>query len=148
VWCHLNDEGDLLEKIIPNAVQVSGSDSDSKKEELLRGFSEGKVKVLITKPKIAGFGLNWQQCSHMTFFPSHSFEQYYQCVRRCWRFGQTKPVTVDIVTTGGGESVLENLKRKSKAADVMFTELVKYMSDAMIIDQKQYTKKVEAPSWL
>jgi hypothetical protein len=148
IWCHLNAEGDLLEDIIPDAKQVSGSDSDAKKEELLKAFSNGEIRVLITKPKIAGFGLNWQHCNHMTFFPSHSFEQYYQGVRRCWRFGQEKPVTVDIVTTGGGKSVLENLQRKSKAADTMFSELVNYMNDSIRIDQQQYSKVVEAPKWL
>ena len=148
VWCSLNAEGDLLEKIIPNAVQVSGKDSDTRKEEKLMEFSEGKIKVLITKSKIAGFGLNWQHCNHVTFFPSHSFEQYYQSVRRCWRFGQTRPVTVDIITTGGSMSVLENLQRKAKAADDMFAELIKFMNNSIKIDQQEYKVKMEAPKWL
>ena len=88
IWCHLNPEGDLLEKIVKDAVQVSGKDSDEKKEEILTAFSNGQIKRLVTKQKIAGWGMNWQHCSHMTTFPSHSFEQYYQGVRRCWRFGQ------------------------------------------------------------
>lgn len=148
VWCHFNAEGDLLERLIPGAVQVSGSDSDDKKEEVLNAFSDGKVRVLITKPKIAGFGLNWQHCSHMTFFPSHSFEQYYQSVRRCWRFGQTKPVTVDVITTGGGEAVLKNLQKKALAADRMFSELVTYMNGSIKIEGRKYEKEMEAPSWL
>ena len=82
-------------------------------------------------PKIGCLGLNLQSCAHMTSFPSHSFEQYYQGVRRCWRFGQTRPVTVDIVTTEGEKSVLANLQRKAKAADRMFTELVAHMNDAL-----------------
>lgn len=148
VWCHLNDEGDFLEKIIPGSVQVSGRDVDNKKEEKLRSFTDGQIRVLITKPKIAGFGLNWQHCSHMTFFPSHSFEQYYQGVRRCWRFGQEKTVQVDIVTTGGGLSVLENLKRKSAAADEMFSCLVNYMNDSVKISSRVFNKPVEVPKWL
>jgi hypothetical protein len=149
VWCHLNDEGDLLEEIIPGAVQVSGSDSDEKKEEKLKAFSDGEVKILITKSKIAGFGLNWQHCSHETFFPSHSFEQYYQSVRRCWRFGQNKPVKVDIITTEGGLSVLKNLQRKAIAADKMFSELVEHMNDALGIKNKTvFEKKLEVPRWL
>lgn len=148
MWCHFNAEGDLLENLIPDAVQVSGSDSDDKKEEILNAFADGGVRVLITKPKIAGFGLNWQHCAHMTFFPSHSFEQYYQSVRRCWRFGQTKPVTVDIITTGGGAEVLKNLQRKATAADRMFSELVTYMNDSIHLEKKLYDKKMEAPSWL
>jgi hypothetical protein len=147
-WCHFNAEGDLLEKLIPGSVQVSGSDPDEKKEEALNAFSNGQVRVLITKPKIAGFGLNWQHCDHMTFFPSHSFEQYYQSVRRCWRFGQTKPVTVDIITTGGGASVLKNLQKKATAADRMFSELVTYMNDSVKIEPRKYEKEMEAPAWL
>lgn len=148
VWCHMNAEGDLLESLIPESVQVSGSDSDDKKEEALNAFSDGKIRVLITKPKIAGFGLNWQHCAHMTFFPSHSFEQYYQSVRRCWRFGQTRPVTVDIITTGGGEAVLKNLQKKAVSADRMFSELVSYMNDSAKINQIKYDREMEAPSWL
>lgn len=148
-WCHLNDEGDLLEKMIPGAVQVSGKDSDDRKEEILDAFSKGEIDVLVTKPKIASFGMNWQHCSHTTFFPSHSFEQYYQSVRRFWRFGQKNPVTVDIVTTQGGEKVLQNLQRKSKAAEEMFESLVKYMNDSMGIDKRrQFTKTVKIPSFL
>lgn len=78
VWCHLNDEGDMLEKLIPDAVQVSGSDSDERKEDRLESFASGKSRVLITKPKIGAWGLNFQHCNHVTFFPTHSFEQYYQ----------------------------------------------------------------------
>jgi hypothetical protein len=149
VWCHLNDEGDLLEELIPDAVQVSGSDSDHRKEEAFIGFSDGKIRILITKPKIGGFGMNWQHCSHLTFFPSHSFEQYYQAVRRCWRFGQTRPVTVDIITSKGEIGVLKNLQRKAKAADEMFTKLVTYMNLGEKIDSlKSFKFKEEVPRWL
>lgn len=148
-WCHLNPEGDLLEKIIPEAVQVSGQDSDEKKEELFSQFSEGKIKVLVTKPKIGGFGMNWQHCNHVTFFPSHSFEQYYQGVRRCWRFGQKRPVTVDIVTSLGEVGVLKNLKRKADAADKMFSELVYHMNESLTIGRENnFKKQEEIPSWL
>lgn len=147
-WCSLNDEGDLLEKIVPGAIQISGADSDDKKEERLKAFSDSQVRVLITKSKIAGFGLNWQHCNHETFFPSHSFEQYYQSVRRCWRFGQTKPVVIDIVTTEGGLSVLKNLQRKATAADKMFSELVAHMNNSLrITDKTKYDKPMEAPVW-
>lgn len=149
VWCHLNDEGNLLEKLIPDAVQVAGKDSDDKKEERFLAFSNGEIRVLVTKPKIGAFGLNWQHCAHMTFFPSHSFEQYYQAVRRCWRFGQTRPVTVDVVTTEGELGVLKNLQRKAEAADKMFTELVAEMQNEL---QFQYEDKhlhsMDTPSWL
>jgi len=148
-WCHFNNEGDLLEKLIPDAVQIHGRQSNDEKEEKLIAFGEGKIRGIITKSKIAGFGLNWQHCNHMTMFPSHSFEQYYQSVRRCWRFGQTRPVTVDMVTTTGLSGVMGNLKRKSNQADVMFSSLVKYMGDALKIKKfnRKYTK-VEVPKWI
>ena len=149
VWCHLNKEGDLLEKLINGGRQVSGSDSDDEKEETFRAFTSGELRVLVTKPKIGAFGLNWQHCNHMTFFPSHSFEQYYQGVRRCWRFGQSKPVTVDVVTSEGEMGVMKNLRRKAEAADKMFTILVEEMANEMKIDNTTiFDKKMEAPAWL
>lgn len=149
VWCHLNAEGDLLEKLIPDAVQVSGSDSIEAKEEALQAFSHGDIRVLVTKPKIGAWGLNWQHANHMTFFPSHSYEQYYQAVRRMWRFGQTSPVTVDIVATEGGKHALENLRRKSEQADKMFVSLVAHMNDAMRVERGgEFTALVEVPTWL
>lgn len=126
-WCHLNDEGDLLERLIPGAKQVSGANSDEEKEEIFDAFTSGQLRALVTKPRIGAFGLNWQHCARMSVFPSHSYEQYYQAVRRCWRFGQTRDVIVDIVTTQGEADVLGNLKRKSEAADRMFAALVSEM---------------------
>jgi hypothetical protein len=149
IWCHLNVEGDLLEKIIPDAEQVSGNDSDESKEEKFLGFAAGKVRVLITKPKIGAWGLNFQHCAHVLSFPSHSFEQYYQGVRRCWRFGQKRAVHSDIVTTEGEKTVLENLQKKSKAADVMFSNLVNEMNSALRVDPSTYfSDKAVIPSWL
>jgi hypothetical protein len=149
VWCHLNEEGDMLEKMIPDAVQVSGSDSDDKKEAKLEEFAEGRARILITKPKIGAWGLNFQHCNHVTFFPSHSFEQYYQSVRRCWRFGQKREVTVDIVTTEGERGVMRNLQRKAEQADKMFSNLVAEMNQALAIERvNNMTKKIEVPSWL
>ena len=105
--------------------------------------------MLITKPKIGAFGLNWQHCSHMTFFPSHSYEQYYQAVRRSWRFGQKNPVTIDIITTEGGRNALENLQRKADAADKMFDRLVVHMNDALHIERSTTAANpIEVPSWL
>ncbi len=148
-WCHLNDEGNLIGRLIPDAVQVSGSDSDERKEEVFIGFADGDIRVLVTKPRIGAFGMNWQHCSHMTFFPSHSYEQYYQGVRRCWRFGQTNPVTVDIITTEGGRGVLENLQRKGKQADRMFRQIVFYMNDELrIATSIPFEQKEELPAWL
>ena len=149
VWCHLNDEANLLEKIIPGAKQIKGGDSDDKKEKTFMDFSSGDLKILITKPKIGALGMNWQHCSHVFFFPSHSYEQYYQAVRRCWRFGQKSPVMVDIITTEGEFKVLSNLKRKAKAADKMFEQLTHHMRNALDIKTtEQKIEKVEVPTWM
>ncbi|MFB4275793.1 hypothetical protein ACBJ59_10910 [Nonomuraea sp. MTCD27] len=147
-WCQLNDEGDLLTKLIDGAVQVKGSDPVDAKEEALAAFSRGDIRVLVTKPSIAGWGLNWQHCHRMTFFPSHSYEQWYQAVRRCWRYGQQHPVTVDIVTTEGGARVLANLQRKAAQADAMFDALVAHMRDATAVRRTiDYPHPVEVPAW-
>ncbi len=149
VWCHMNDEGNRLTKLIDGAVQVQGSDSDEDKASRLLAFADGDIRVLVTKPKIGAWGLNLQGCAHITFFPSHSYEQYYQGIRRCWRFGQKRPVRVDLVATDGEIGVKENLQRKAKQADLMFTALVAHMNDALKIDAtKDYTKTEEVPAWL
>ena len=112
------------------------------------GHQSGK-RVLISKPVMFGYGLNFPACAHQTFFPSHSFEQYYQGVRRSWRFGQTRPVRIDIVTTEGEKSVLKNLQRKADQADKMFSKLVEHMRDAEKVQRSvPFTKKQELPKWL
>ena len=148
-WCHLNDEGDMLTDMIPDAVQVSGSDPDEAKEESFKSFESGEIRVLVSKPKIAGFGLNWQHCNHQTFFPSHSFEQWYQAIRRCWRFGQTKPVTIDVISSEGEADVLKNLQRKSEQASKMFAQLVELMNNELNLKKTDNnTKPITKPSWL
>lgn len=148
VWCNLNDEGDLLEKLIKDSIQISGKDTDDSKEEKLIQFTEGKERVLVTKPKIGAWGLNWQHCNRITFFPNYSYEQYYQAVRRCWRFGQKKPVQVDLVFTEGDANSVENLRRKQDQADQMFTNLVREMNDSISEPNiTNYEKKVRIPAW-
>lgn len=148
-WCHLNEEADLLERLIPDAVQVSGADSDDAKEEKLTAFAAGKIRVLVTKPRIGAWGLNFQHCAHTTVFPSHSFEQYYQAVRRFWRFGQKRPVRVDLVTTEGERGVLANLRRKGAQADAMFSRLVAHMNEALGVERDQRFHQTErVPAWL
>lgn len=148
VWCHLNSEGDILEETIPGAVQVAGANSDEEKEEAYTAFSEGKIRVLVIKPKIGAWGMNWQNCSHVVTFASHSYEQYYQSIRRCWRFGQKFPVTVDIISTEGEVHVRESMIRKSEAADQMFEHLVANMNNATHITRAEYHKQPEMPKWL
>lgn len=148
-WCHLNEEGHMLEKMIPGSVEVDGNDADEFKEETFTAFAAGQVRVLISKPVIAGYGLNWQHCAHQTFFPSHSFEQWYQAIRRCWRFGQKKPVTIDVISSEGEAGVLSNLNRKAAAADIMFARLVELINNELRIDHiNLHTQKQEIPSWL
>lgn len=148
-WCNLNAEGDALTKMIDGAVQVKGGDSEDVKEEALRAFTRGEIRVLVTKPKIGAWGLNWQHCNRMTFFPTHSYEQYYQAVRRSWRFGQRRSVMIDLITTEGGARALENLQRKARQADEMFDALTAHMNDALSIRRTTtYETEVEAPAWL
>ena len=149
IWCNLNDEGDLLEKLIPGAVQVSGKDNDDSKERKLMGFSNGEFKKLIIKPKIGAWGLNWQHCNHSVIFPTHSYEQYYQMIRRFYRFGQKRDVTIDNIFTDGDSEVIKNLKRKQEQANVMFDKLVAEMNDSLSISNtKKYINEMELPKWL
>lgn len=147
-WCHLNDESRLLTSLIDGAVEVAGSDSDYAKEEKLSAFTRGEIRVLVTKPSIGAWGLNWQHANRMTYFPSHSYEQMYQSIRRMWRFGQTRPVEVDFITTPGGANVLANLRHKATAADAMFTALVAHMNHALAVSPHTYDETMEVPAWL
>lgn len=148
IWCHLNDEGDLLEDLIPDGLQIAGSTSDEEKEERFEAFARGDLRALIIKDKIGAFGLNWQHCAHVIRFATHSYESYYQAVRRCWRFGQTRPVTVDIISTEGEQGIRENLARKSASADRMFSELVANMNNAICLDNSHHMQLQEIPLWL
>lgn len=128
VWCDLNDESTALTKAIPDAVEVRGSDATEDKEAALLAFTNGDARVIVTKPSIAGWGLNWQHCAHVAFAGlSDSYEQYYQAVRRCWRFGQTRPVRVVIVASNREHAVLENVRRKEAQATAMFADIVEAM---------------------
>lgn len=132
VWCELNDEAGACEAAIPGSVQVAGSDDLDTKERRLLDFAEGRARVLVSKPSIAGHGLNWQHCAHMAFCGiGHSYESYYQAVRRCWRFGQTRPIEVHVVCSDAESAVLENVKRKERDAEEMASQMVALMSETM-----------------
>lgn len=149
VWCHMNDEGDMLEDMIPCAGQIAGRTPDEKKIELYEAFASGQLRVLVIKPKIGAFGLNWQHCAHTVTFPSHSYEQYYQAIRRCWRFGQKRPVTVDVVATEGESRVMGNMRRKADKADKMFASLISHMHNAERVRAvDNYKTALQAPAWL
>jgi len=132
IWCNLNDEGTTLKNMISDAIEIKGQDTIEHKENSMLGFSNGDIRVLITKPKIAGFGVNWQSCHNIAFAGiSDSYESYYQCVRRCWRFGQKHPVNVHIVTADIELNVLDNIKRKEKNAQDMADNMLNHMRKSM-----------------
>ena len=132
IWCHLNDEADMLAKLIEGAVNVQGSDSPEDKAKNLLGFAHGEFRVLISKPKIAGFGMNWQHCARMAFVGlDDSFEKFYQAVRRCYRFGQERSVHVHLFTAENEGQILANLKRKEKAHNELSKNMVEFMKDIM-----------------
>ena len=134
VWCDLNAESDELTKLIASSVEVRGSDKPEHRSNAMMGFSVGLHHCLVTKPSIAGFGMNWQQCHKMIFTGlSDSYEQYYQAVRRCWRFGQTHPVDVYIIISSREGCVKENIERKQRDCEQMHT--------AMVAQTKEITKK-------
>ena len=132
IWCHLNDEAEMLAKLIPGAINVQGSDSPEEKAKNLLGFAHGDFRVLISKPKIAGFGMNWQHCARMAFVGlDDSFEKFYQAVRRCYRFGQKRSVHVHLFTAENEGQILANLKRKEKSHNELSANMVGFMKDIM-----------------
>lgn len=157
-WCNLNTESEALSKSIPGAVEVKGSDKDEDKARKLNEFSEGKIRVLVTKPSIAGFGMNWQHCADTGFVGlNDSFEQVYQAIRRFWRFGQSKPVTVNFIASEIEGAVVANIKRKEIDADRMAASMVEHMADlsasvirGQVRDIREYRPEVtmNIPAWI
>jgi DNA methylase len=132
VWCHMNAESDALGKSIDGAVTVSGSDSIEHKEESMDGFTDGNIPVLVSKPSICGYGMNWQHCHNVAFVGlDHSFESFYQAIRRCWRFGQTKPVNVHVFLSDVERPILDNIKRKEAQHNEMSARMVEHMREFM-----------------
>jgi hypothetical protein len=130
VWCGLNDESSALARAIPGAVEVSGRDSYAEKKAAMRGFLDGSIRVLVSKMKIFGFGMNFQHCRQMICVGlGDSYEQYYQGVRRCWRFGQRDPVDVHIVISEAETGVVANVRRKEREALDMSRELLSHLRD-------------------
>ncbi len=132
IWCHLNDEAALLQSLIPSSVNVQGSDTPEHKAKQMLAFSNGELRVLISKPKICGFGMNWQHCARMAFVGlDDSFEKFYQAVRRCYRFGQKRHVQVHLFTAENEGQIIENLKRKEKLHNQMSENMIFHMKDIM-----------------
>jgi len=147
-WCNRNEESKILKQLDPKAVEIIGSQSMEKKEQILLDFANGKIKRIITKAKMTGMGLNWQHCNHSVFFPTYSYEQYYQSIRRFWRFGQKNEVTIDIVISDGQTSVLESLKKKTKKAIELHTNLTKNVNKNFKIKSKQFNKQIIKPKFI
>lgn len=147
-WCNTNNESAILKSIDKDAVEIIGSQSIDKKEDILINFAKGNIKRIITKAKITGMGLNWQHCNHSVFFPTWSYEQYYQAIRRFWRFGQTKDVTIDMVISDGQTRVLEALEQKSKKAIELHKNLTKNVNQEFINKTKEFNKEIIKPNFL
>lgn len=147
-WVNLNDEAALIRQLDPSAAEIQGKMDIDKKEEILLAFSRGEVKKLITKTSITAFGLNWQHCNHTTYFPTYSYEQYYQAIRRFWRFGQKREVTVDLVLSDGQTRVMDALLAKKAKADDMFTKLSENVNSVYEIQRQEFAEKIVKPSFL
>lgn len=158
IWCDLNDESELLTSLISGAIEVRGSDKPDDKAKSLRGFADGSVRYLVTKPSIAGFGMNWQNCHNMIFVGlSDSYEAMYQAIRRCYRFGQKFPVNVHIVTSAAEGAVKANIERKEAQAEIMKKNMVQHTKEILEQDIRgtvriviPYNPQVDMliPEWL
>jgi len=147
-WCNRNEESRILRENDKDAVEILGSQSIDKKEEILKAFAEGDIKRLITKAKMTSMGLNWQHCNHSVFFPTYSYEQYYQSIRRFWRFGQKNNVTIDMVISDGQTRVLEALEQKTKKAIQLHKNLTQNVNSTFIDVNKEFNKELIKPKFL
>lgn len=147
-WCNTNKESSILKGLDRDAVEIIGSQSIEKKEEILKAFADGEIKRIITKAKITGMGLNWQHCNHSVFFPTWSYEQYYQAIRRFWRFGQKSDVTIDMVISDGQTRVIEALDQKTKKAIELHKKLTENVNGSFTDIRKEFNKSVIKPKFL
>jgi hypothetical protein len=147
-WCNLNDESELLASLDKDAVEIIGGMSIDRKEDILVAFARGEIKRLITKAKMTSMGLNWQHCNHTVFFPTWSYEQYYQAIRRFWRFGQKSEVVCDMVISEGQERVLEALEQKTEKAIQLYGNLVAAANQEFTHITKQFNQSVRLPAFM
>lgn len=146
-WVNLNDESSLIKKLDSEAVEITGSMTIDKKEQILMDFANGKIKRLITKAKMTGMGLNWQHCNHSVFFPTYSYEQYYQAIRRFWRFGQKNNVVIDLVISDGQTRVLQALQQKTEKAIQLYENLTKNVNSVYSETIKQFDNEIIKPKF-
>lgn len=147
-WCNTNNESKILKELDPEAVEILGSQSIDKKEEILLAFANGEIKRLITKAKMTSMGLNWQHCNHSVFFPTWSYEQYYQAIRRFWRFGQKNNVIIDMVISDGQTRVLEALEQKTQKAIMLHKHLTENVNRHFRHTVKEFNKELIKPKFL
>jgi SNF2 family DNA or RNA helicase len=147
-WCNRNEESATIKRLDSESVELLGSMSIEKKEDILINFAKGNIKRIITKPKMTSFGLNWQHCNHSVFFPTWSYEQYYQSIRRFWRFGQTKDVTIDVVVSDGQQRVIDTIEQKTKKAIQLHQSLTNAVNDSFTHTTKQFNKPILKPNFL
>lgn len=147
-WCNTNNESAILKSLDKNAVEIIGSQSIEKKEEILLAFANGEIDRLITKAKMTSFGLNWQHCNHSVFFPTWSYEQYYQALRRFWRFGQKRDVTIDLVISDGQQRVMDALEQKTQKAIELHKNLTKNVNAVFTESKKQFDKEIILPPFI
>ncbi len=147
-WVNRNDESSLIKQMDRDAVEILGSMSIEKKEDILMNFADGNIERLITKAKMTGMGLNWQHCNHSVFFPTWSYEQYYQAIRRFWRFGQTKDVTIDMVISDGQTRVVEALQQKTEKAIQLYENLTKNVNSSFEHRTKEFNQQIIKPSFI
>lgn len=147
-WCNLNEESSRLKELDRDAVEIIGGMSIDQKEEILVSFARGDIKRLITKARMTSMGLNWQHCNHTVFFPTWSYEQYYQAIRRFWRFGQQNQVTCDMVISEGQERVMEALEQKTQKAIELYENLVQAANKTFTHSTKEFDKTIQLPEFL
>jgi len=147
-WCNLNEESDILSNADNEAVEIRGGMSIDKKEELLLAFSEGQIKRLVTKPKMTSLGLNWQHCNHTVVFPTWSYEQFYQLLRRFWRFGQKNDVVADIVISDGMTRVLDAIEQKAQKSQQLYENLVAAVNASYQDEVRQFKNNATLPRFL
>ena len=147
-WVNLNEESKIIKNLDSEAVEIIGSQTTEKKEQILLDFANGKIKRIITKAKMTGMGLNWQHCNHSVFFPTYSYEQYYQAIRRFWRFGQKNDVVIDMVISDGQTRVIKALDQKTKKAIELYENLVKNVNSNFTDEKKEFKNEVITPNFL
>jgi len=146
-WCNTNNESEILKSLDNEAIEIIGSQSIERKEEILIAFADGEIKRIITKAKMTGQGLNWQHCNHSVFFPTWSYEQYYQAIRRFWRFGQKRDVTIDMVISDGQTRVLEALEQKTQKAIELYENLTRNVNQTFTENKREFNQQIIKPKF-